>query len=152
MARRILSAELDWMIGDSVTDPRHSPIKLDEQVDIDWKFRIGIDHESGALASSLPPYDVKFLGKRIGTLTDPDEIKWVRQATDADPEAGAVGRINEIILSDNQRQITGFKVEVLTGVDAKALKLQNEYQSAKQTLVTYWWVIPVILLLIWWQS
>lgn len=152
MARRILSAEIDSTLGDSIAAYGHSPLKLDAQVELDWKFRIDVDPNDGNLTSYLPPYEVTLNGLKIGRLTDPDEIMWVRKATDENPEAGAVGRINEIIYSDNPKHIRGFKVDVLTGVDAEALKSQNEYEAAKQGFMKYWWVIPVILLLIWWKS
>ncbi|QKN14305.1 hypothetical protein HR059_07440 [Sinorhizobium meliloti WSM1022] len=153
MARKILSAEIDSTLADSIAAYGHSPLKLDAQVEIDWKFRIGVDPNDGNWISEHPPYDVKLLGGlKIGTLTDPEEIKWVRKATDDDPDAGAVGRINEIIHSENPRVITGLKLEVLTGVHAKALKSQNEFEAAKQGFLKYWWIIPVLLLLIWWKS
>ncbi len=59
---------------------------------------------------------------------------------------------NEIIHSDNPKHLLGFKVDVLTGVDAKALKSQNDFNAAKQAFMKYWWIIPVLLLLIWWKS
>ncbi|WP_280173973.1 hypothetical protein [Rhizobium sullae] len=40
----------------------------------------------------------------------------------------------------------------MTGVDAKALKSQNDFNAAKQAFMKYWWIIPVLLLLIWWKS
>jgi hypothetical protein len=132
-------------------------IKLDDQVEIDWKFRIGRDYDSGELISELPPYSVKFRSQNIGELTDPEDIRWVRKATDQDPEDGAIGRVNEIvygeefIYGEKKNVLKGFKVEVLTGVDARKLKSSNDYEVAKQNLVKYWWIIPLLLALIWWK-
>ncbi|MDX0741567.1 hypothetical protein GOL45_30845 [Sinorhizobium medicae] len=148
MARKILSAELNWIRADDIA----SYVKVDDEVEIDWKFRIGMD-DAGTLVSGLPPYDLKVHGITIASLTAPDEIMWVRKATDENPEAGAVGRINEFLYSsDDPRKITGLKVEVLTGVDAKAFKSRNEYEAAKQGFVKFWWIIPILLLLIWWKG
>lgn len=154
MARRIVSAELSDIWRENIAHSGQSPFKVDDQVEIDWKFRIGTDYATGELISDLPPYSVIFRRQTIGELTEQEDIVWVRKATDQDPEDGAVGRINEILYGEygaKKHVVSGFKLELLTGVDARKLKSLNDYEAAKQNLVRYWWIIPILLGLIWWK-
>ncbi|MQV12224.1 hypothetical protein GHL01_00495 [Sinorhizobium meliloti] len=157
MARRIVFAEMNDIWRENSERAGQSLFKLDDQIEIDWKFRIGRDYDSGELISELPPYSVKFRSQNIGDLTDAEDIAWVRKATDQDPGDGAIGLVNEIvygeeiIYGERKTIIKGFRIEVLTGVDARKLKASNEFEASKQTFMKYWWLIPLLLALIWWK-
>lgn len=157
MARRIVFAEINDHWRESAEHSGRLFFKLDDQVEIDWKFRIGRDYETGELISDLPPYMVKFGSHDIGELTDTDDILWVRKATDQDPDDGAFGRVNEIVYGEKfvngekKQTIEGFKIEVLTGVDARKLKASNDFEASKQTFMKYWWLIPLLLAMMWWK-
>ena len=92
---------MDSNLVDSVAAYGNCLFKMDGEIEIDWKFPIGRD----------------------------EDIQWVRKATDED--AGAAGRINEIIYGRTPCHIVGFKVEALTGIDAKQLKSRNDYEGSK---------------------
>ncbi|MFD1983332.1 hypothetical protein ACFSOZ_11705 [Mesorhizobium newzealandense] len=151
MARRIVYAESPHYYAD---DDRKPP-KIDERLDIDWRTPIHIDDWTGDVSSARPSYEVKRLGwasmGAVGRLTVPDEIAWLEKAMLNEPDGGLVARVNETNVSNGEGDTSGFRIEVLTGADAKAFFRNETWEDRSAFLAKHWWKIAIaIVVLYWW--
>ncbi|NNH85666.1 hypothetical protein HLH89_32445 [Rhizobium laguerreae] len=143
MARKILFAEIE---------DRENPVlvKVDDVIDVQWKHRPVPDGYS--LRVDPPSYDIthRARGEPVARVSDHPSQQWIDKATSDDPTGGVVGRINEIVYRDGERDIAGFNIEFLTGVDARAFVAAEKRADTLAALKRNWWLVLGVLIFIWW--
>ena len=122
---------------------------------------MAIDDWSGDIEIAPPTYKVRPFERypnefnEYGTITDPDDVAWLKKAMtkpvwDHSYKAiEIIARVNELKVK-NYAGRSGFNVEVMTAQDAAtfiAAQKRNEFlTSAKK----HWWQIILVVIFLWW--